>query len=372
MHVPPFRRRCSILVSILFGIANMDIDKNFFYRLTSAAAMKSQLSLAGPPSDLPSTERLVTSRYSDNDDPMQQWQIFPISRSTVILRTKASGPNGYLAAARNKSMTPYMLNRPYADSSMLWTINPWGDGTFYLSSVVYGKACHLGFERPELIRMSTNITQPQPGQAFSFVKLKRINNPAYSTVRAPPTSLATPTSLSKVVRTNAVSLKTSSSPYSVPALSTEPASPTITSLSQAPTTIAQPQSTSQRFSLPTAMGLGVAIGALGFMFLTAISLYVYQRWIPHQSSIPCRCAKSWDQFTSATATPAMPFMASSPSADKMFIAELPVNPAAGNTPIIAGAHIRWFDRASWLDSPCSPLVETDMSTLLSPPSELPG
>ncbi|KAF2194194.1 hypothetical protein K469DRAFT_549203, partial [Zopfia rhizophila CBS 207.26] len=164
----------------------MDFNPNSWYRLTSAAAMKSQISMVGTFPYLNGRKGLVTFGNSDNSMPTQQWQFFPVDKSTYMLRTKASGPTGYLATENNNGshgqIIPWIFNNTETDSSMLWRILPWNDGTFYFTNKANGRACHLDFTSVGRVGMSINITQPQPGQAFSFVKLGDINDSAFSAV----------------------------------------------------------------------------------------------------------------------------------------------------------------------------------------------
>lgn len=340
--------------------------------------MKSQLSLAGSFPYLENNEGPVTPGYSDNDTPTQQWQLFPVGSSTFMLRTKASGPNGYLACTqRNRSMAPRIFDHPETDSSMLWTINAWGDGTFYLSNKANGRASYLDFRGAGSVSMSTNTTQPQPGQAFSFLKLSQINDSAFSSVRPPPSSSSKPTSSSTFhstfAGTTATLINTSVFARTIPAIltsSAEPASPTTTSPPQSPTAPAQAQRTPNSLSTSSAMGVGVTIGVFGLITLTAISIFIYQRWGPRRpESLHYRRAKMWDGFTPAiNGAPKLSSRSHSPDGES-FLAELPVSPAAVFSPVVTGDHMSWDSHASWLAySPCSP---GSPRTPPSPPIELP-
>ncbi|KAF2472668.1 uncharacterized protein BDR25DRAFT_219542, partial [Lindgomyces ingoldianus] len=164
----------------------MDFNPRAWYRVTSAAAMGSQLSMVGTFPYLNGDEGFVTYGSSDNSVPAQQWQFFPIGNSTYMLRTKSSGPNGYLATKiideTRGEIIPRIYNHPKTDSRMAWKVLPWGDGTFYFSNSANGGPRRLDFTASGSMAMSRNSTQPQPGEAFSFVRLHEINDLAFSAV----------------------------------------------------------------------------------------------------------------------------------------------------------------------------------------------
>ncbi|KAF2201967.1 hypothetical protein GQ43DRAFT_370187, partial [Delitschia confertaspora ATCC 74209] len=167
----------------------MDFDSNTWYRLTTAAAMGRQLSLTGL--RIGPDDGLVACSGSDNDAPSQQWQLFPVGLSTYVLRTKASGPHGYLTiASQNESDIPIsttnvtisQISNSSIKGNMYWTLLPWGDGTFYFAGQANSSRLHLDFNENGRLSMTSNITQPQPGQAFSFVKVGKVEHTAFSTV----------------------------------------------------------------------------------------------------------------------------------------------------------------------------------------------
>ncbi|ORY18948.1 hypothetical protein BCR34DRAFT_461119, partial [Clohesyomyces aquaticus] len=166
--------------------STMEFNINSWYRLTSAAAMTSQLSMVGTFPYLEGSEGLVTYGSSDNSMPGQQWQFFPIGNSTYMLRTKSSGPTGLLSTKvvndTNLQTIPRIYSASPPDCEMVWKVLPWGDGTFYVSNEVHGEERRLDFAGTGRMKMRGGIKQYQAAQAFSFVQLHDINDHAFSTV----------------------------------------------------------------------------------------------------------------------------------------------------------------------------------------------
>ncbi|KAK0115561.1 hypothetical protein ONS95_000163 [Cadophora gregata] len=127
----------------------------------------------------------------------QLWQLYPFNSTYYVLRSKDSGPLGYLTVKFQANedtpgkTVPLMTNASIADSSMFWQIQPWGDGTFFMTNAANGTAWHLEKKRNSLMAMSSNITAPQDGQRFSFKQLGQIQNTNYATVIT-PTGTSTP------------------------------------------------------------------------------------------------------------------------------------------------------------------------------------
>lgn len=125
---------------------------------------------------------------TNTSNPEEQWNFFPVGDGTYVLRTKASGPGGYLGAAVNLNETtagntiPIMTNITLADNSIHWRINPWGDGTFWLRNGVNGTSWRLNVKEDSLMSMSSNITGDQPGQKFEFNALGTIGDQRFSTI----------------------------------------------------------------------------------------------------------------------------------------------------------------------------------------------
>ena len=120
--------------------------------------------------------------------PEQIWQVFPYNTTYYVLRTQASGANGYLHASLSVNETtpgrtvPDMLRADQQDDSMFWRIDPWGDGTFFLTNAANGSDWHLNIKDNALMTMDSNITKPQLGQRFSFATVGQIDNANYSSV----------------------------------------------------------------------------------------------------------------------------------------------------------------------------------------------
>jgi hypothetical protein len=75
-----------------------------------------------------------------------------------------------------------MRNATLGDDSILWQISPWEDGTFYMTNAANGTDWHLMVKPGSLMAMSSNITELQKGQSFSFNATGTINDARFSGV----------------------------------------------------------------------------------------------------------------------------------------------------------------------------------------------
>lgn len=75
-----------------------------------------------------------------------------------------------------------MRNATLGDDSILWRIPPRGDGAFYMTNAANGTDWHLMVKPGSLMAMSSNITEPQNGQSFSFNATGTINDARFSGV----------------------------------------------------------------------------------------------------------------------------------------------------------------------------------------------
>ena len=120
--------------------------------------------------------------------PQQLWQLYPFNSTYYVLRSKDSGPTGYLTVnfqaleVTPGKTVPLMTNASISDDSMFWQIEPWGDGTFFLANAANGTKWHLEKKPNSLMAMSSNTTAPQNGQRFSFKQLGQIQNDKFTTV----------------------------------------------------------------------------------------------------------------------------------------------------------------------------------------------
>lgn len=349
----------------------MEFEANSWYRLSTAASMGRQLSLAVP--SLPGHQGNLTHDVPDNDKPTEQWQLFPVEPSTFMLRSKASGSNAYLTTrysneSRAKAV-PQIHDGLKTDNSMLWRVLPWDDGTFYFSNVANGKFYHLEFTEMGVVDMSPNTTQPQPGQAFSFVKAGKINDLAFSSVKTPLSSSLT-SELPAISRPSDPTFSetfftTSYVPTTIVTTFTytTSASPTPTGSSPAASSL------SHKLSPSAAMGVGVTIGALGVVFLTALGLFMCQQRMRRSTpkSLHYRRAKLWKGFTPQHRASNMSVVSKKTMSD-VYVTELPELPTPSlvlSSPL-SERHFSW---QSWHTEspPFSPFAPTPTS----PPIEMP-
>jgi hypothetical protein len=133
----------------------------------------------------------VYSSKCNTSNPAQQWQIYPLSSNTCILRTRASGPDGYLATGEKNTDTPtatgntvpILRSSAGSDSSMIWHINAWNsnDNTFFFTNAANGTGMHLMSLDDGTFAMSTNTTI-QNAQRFSWNALANINDARFSSI----------------------------------------------------------------------------------------------------------------------------------------------------------------------------------------------
>ncbi|KAH6711355.1 hypothetical protein BKA61DRAFT_610824 [Leptodontidium sp. MPI-SDFR-AT-0119] len=168
------------------------------------------------------TGAVFFSETNTTSNAEQLWQLYPFNSTYYVLRSKSSGPLGYLTVKRAPEentpgrTVPLMTNASLADDSMFWRIEPWGDGTFFFTNAANGSAWHLQLKPNSLMAMSSNITTPpRDGQRFSFKQLGQIQNANFSTVVTPTGTAA---SIPSGNITNAPEI--SSSPSSSSGLST--------------------------------------------------------------------------------------------------------------------------------------------------------
>lgn len=130
----------------------------------------------------------VFFKITNTSQPEQKWQLYTYNSSFHVLRTKGSGPDGYMNVYASVNETtpggtvPAMFNSTLSDDSMFWQISPWGDGTFFLTNAANGTAWHLLVKSNSLMAMSSNITFPQDGQSFSFNPLGTIDDDRFSSI----------------------------------------------------------------------------------------------------------------------------------------------------------------------------------------------
>jgi hypothetical protein len=94
----------------------------------------------------------IYAYYTDTASPSQQWQLFAFNSSYHVIRNRNTGPTGYLGTFAQSSQatiggsTPNMRNYTLSDNSMFWQIQPWADGTSYLTNAANGTGWHLTYK----------------------------------------------------------------------------------------------------------------------------------------------------------------------------------------------------------------------------------
>jgi hypothetical protein len=121
----------------------------------------------------------------DESDGEQLWQVFQLNSTTWAMRSKGSGPVGFLKSKWNASehsqIVPMMaLGDIITDTSALWTFNAWDDKTWKISNLANGTENRLQ-ENP-LLAISADAPAPPRGQGWNYTAVKAIDDPRYSSV----------------------------------------------------------------------------------------------------------------------------------------------------------------------------------------------
>jgi hypothetical protein len=119
-----------------------------------------------------------------------QWQIFPLNSTIYVLRTKDSGPKGFmntqyaptLDATGNIAVN--MRNSTIDDEAMLWNIGSWPDKSLFFTNVANGTNWVLSANVNASTLMAPNNSAPEQklGQSWQLRQGDAINDSAYSFV----------------------------------------------------------------------------------------------------------------------------------------------------------------------------------------------
>jgi hypothetical protein len=135
---------------------------------------------------------------SNTSQPVQRWQIFPVtvnSSALYTLRSKDAGPNAFLGTQYTPDeetegkTRPAMFRGDVAGDNVYWAFGSWGDGTWYLTSASMGPKYRMNKKNNGIMAMSPNITAPQNGERYSFATIAKIDDIKYSSVNVSLSSL---------------------------------------------------------------------------------------------------------------------------------------------------------------------------------------
>ena len=128
-----------------------------------------------------------TNKIND-DEHEQKWQIVAIDSEYYVLRTAASGPNGYLAtnyASNRENLTSHTLARMVrdnvSDASIYWKISMWSASTFKFTNKANGTdwPLEIGGESDTddgtEARINFNVVKATPRREFSFEAIGEVN-----------------------------------------------------------------------------------------------------------------------------------------------------------------------------------------------------
>lgn len=168
-------------------MGSLNIDSNAWFQI-NAPNKSSQQSFRGTilyQDGLTGAVFFATTNTSANT---QNWQLLPFNSTVYLIRCEASGPDAYLSVKLGDSTSgivgntiPYMALYNVTDDSMFWSTGLWADGTVYFYSLANGSDWRLTMLDNSLMAMSSNITAPQIGQAFTYTKLSAIDDKQWST-----------------------------------------------------------------------------------------------------------------------------------------------------------------------------------------------
>ncbi|KAF2497516.1 hypothetical protein BU16DRAFT_316254 [Lophium mytilinum] len=162
-------------------------DPNQWYRVTTGIDVNPGLAMDGT-SLYHAGRGSVLFKLTDTTDSEEQWQIFPVNDSTYILRTKASGPGGFLGASYSANETepgntrPRMANLTLSDKTMYWSFTSAGNGLFFMSNEQNGTGWRLHMKETGLMSISGNTTATQNEQGFMFKEIGPIDNGEFSSL----------------------------------------------------------------------------------------------------------------------------------------------------------------------------------------------
>jgi hypothetical protein len=123
----------------------------------------------------------------------QRWQFYPVDSSsgasnTYIIRSSDSGPEGVLGTKFNatapEGILCQMIRSNVSDESIYWSVEPWHDGTFYMTNRRNASGWHFAAKKSGgATYMDSNLTAPQDWQRLGFAPVRSIDDGRFSTVK---------------------------------------------------------------------------------------------------------------------------------------------------------------------------------------------
>lgn len=166
-----------------------NFDSNHWYQIYANA--RPEWSFRGTSLSDEGKTAIAYFEKTDAQSGSNRWQIYATNSTTYVLRTQEGGPDAFLGTAYDPDEASpgqtraVMLSAEIADSSVYWTVVPWGDGTFYLTNGANGTAWHLKKKTTDnFVTIDSNITEPSRGQRWSFNGIDDVwvNDNSFSTV----------------------------------------------------------------------------------------------------------------------------------------------------------------------------------------------
>ncbi|KAH7067810.1 hypothetical protein FB567DRAFT_256283 [Paraphoma chrysanthemicola] len=207
---------------------------------------------------------------------VQRWQIFPVTVNDTklyTLRCKEGGPNAFMstfyveAEATDGKTRPIMMRGDVANKNAYWSIEAWGDDTWFFTNAANGSGYHLNKNGNGIMVMSSDIAAPQNGQRFQFATIDKIDDDKYSSV-----NLVGMTSSSSRALSSSTTASNTATSNSVVATSTSGSS----SSTPSPDPIAN-SSTSSGLSTGAKAAIGAVVGGVVLIALVILGLYLRKK-----------------------------------------------------------------------------------------------
>ncbi|KAF3767309.1 hypothetical protein M406DRAFT_328397 [Cryphonectria parasitica EP155] len=247
---------------------SLNFDTNAWYQV-NVTSQKDQC-FHGTPLYEDGLTGAVFFQNTNTSNTGQRWQFYPYNSSVYLLRCEEGGPNGYLGTSLGTgsdkdrltgNTVPWLAHYNVSDDSMFWTIEPWGDGTYYFSNLANGTGWRLDTLVTALMAMNSNITSAQRGEQYTFTSIGVIDDSRYSTANTYPSSHTAAPTLATITTADGASSTSGSS---------KSASSSITLVTASP-------SPSSGLSTGAAAGIGVGVGIAAVILAGVAGFFLMRR-----------------------------------------------------------------------------------------------
>ncbi|KAL5117566.1 hypothetical protein ACEQ8H_004459 [Pleosporales sp. CAS-2024a] len=129
-------------------MAGLSFDTNQWYQMYLGDDKNGQSFIGTSLYTGSGTKGAVFLKPSNTSDPVQRWQVFPVTVNDTMMytfRSNDAGPTGFLAThftpdeETEGKTRPAMFRGDVAiDYNAFWSIGSWGDGTWFLTNAANG------------------------------------------------------------------------------------------------------------------------------------------------------------------------------------------------------------------------------------------